>query len=80
MNGTSASSVTVTKNGPYRVEGSIPLAKQTILADDEGGSRDWDQGDPIETATTYALCRCGQSSNKPFCDGSHVSIGFRDGL
>ena len=34
-------SITVTENGPYQVEGSIPLAKQTIVADEEGGSRDW---------------------------------------
>jgi len=76
MNGTSASRVTVTKNGPYRVEGSIPLAKQTIVTDDEGGSRDWQQGNPIETAASYTLCRCGQSSNKPFCDGTHLTIDF----
>jgi CDGSH-type Zn-finger protein len=76
MNTTPGRKVTVIKNGPYRVEGSIPLAKQTIVADDEGGSRDWQQGEQIEAADAYSLCRCGQSSNKPFCDGTHVKIDF----
>jgi CDGSH-type Zn-finger protein len=76
MNETPARKVTVTKNGPYRVDGSIPIAKQTIVADDEGGSRDWQQGDPIEAPAIYALCRCGQSSNKPFCDSTHLTIDF----
>ena len=30
----------------------------------------------IETEDTYALCRCGQSSSKPFCDGTHARVGF----
>lgn len=76
MNPTPGRKVTVMKNGPYRVEGSIPLAKQTIVADDEGGSRDWQQGEPIEAAASYALCRCGQSSNAPFCDSTHLKIEF----
>jgi len=76
MNTTPGRKVTVIKNGPYRVEGSIPLAKQTIVADDEGGSRDWQEGEPIGVADGYSLCRCGQSSNKPFCDGTHLTVGF----
>lgn len=31
---------------------------------------------PIEAGKAVALCRCGQSSNKPFCDGTHRSCGF----
>ena len=31
---------------------------------------------PIETQGTVALCRCGESANKPFCDGTHAKIGF----
>ena len=68
--------ITVTRNGPYHVEGSLPLAMQTIVADDEGGSRDWEQGEPIEAEATYDLCRCGHSSNKPFCDKTHLKIKF----
>lgn len=68
--------IIVTRNGPYQVEGSIPLAKQTIVADEEGGSRDWEEGPPIEAPATYRLCRCGHSSNKPFCDDTHLKIKF----
>jgi CDGSH-type Zn-finger protein len=68
--------VTVTTNGPYLVEGSVPLAKQTIVADAEGNSVGWRQGEEYEAQATCALCRCGQSADKPFCDGSHVRTGF----
>ena len=37
-------------------------------------------GEAYEVRNRVTLCRCGASENKPFCDGSHVSIGFRDGL
>jgi CDGSH-type Zn-finger protein len=36
----------------------------------------YNQNGPIETKKTIALCRCGGSSNKPFCDGTHSKIGF----
>ena len=36
----------------------------------------WRKTETIETEETYALCRCGQSSTKPFCDGTHARIGF----
>ena len=68
--------ITVTTNGPYLVEGSVPLAKQTIVADAEGNSIGWSRGEKFETQAACALCRCGQSANKPFCDGSHVRTGF----
>ncbi|MEO0915179.1 MAG: CDGSH iron-sulfur domain-containing protein [Pseudomonadota bacterium] len=35
-------------------------------------------GAEIETAEVAALCRCGASKNKPFCDGSHKDVGFED--
>ena len=68
--------ISVSQDGPYLVEGSVPIARQTIVADGAGNSVSWRRGAELETKTTYALCRCGQSANKPFCDGSHVRVGF----
>ena len=34
-------------------------------------------GEVIRKETRAALCRCGQSSNKPFCDGTHETVGFQ---
>lgn len=68
--------VSVTKNGPYLVSGAIPLARQTIVADSEGGSEEWRESHPFPPQESYALCRCGHSKNKPFCDGSHSKVGF----
>ena len=56
--------VTVTKDGPYAVTGGIKLMGQTM---GEGSSEEH-----------YTLCRCGASKNKPFCDGSHWHVGFKD--
>jgi CDGSH-type Zn-finger protein len=56
--------VYVSKDGPYFVTGGIELADAPWA---EGGSREH-----------YALCRCGESKNKPFCDGSHWHAEFRD--
>lgn len=55
--------ITISDNGPYLVSGPVPLLDA--------------RGDPIEGASEkMALCRCGASNNKPFCDGTHREIGF----
>jgi CDGSH-type Zn-finger protein len=68
--------VVVSKNGPYLVTGSIRLAKQIIGADAEGGSETWIESKAYPVQESYALCRCGRSKTKPFCDGTHTAIGF----
>ena len=46
-----------------------------------GGVRiESENGAPYEARNRVTLCRCGESVNKPFCNGSHASMRFRDGL
>ncbi|MGH6967872.1 MAG: CDGSH iron-sulfur domain-containing protein [Stellaceae bacterium] len=68
--------MTVSKNGPYIVSGGVPLQKQTLGVDAEGGSEKWVEGKRFPTEGDYELCRCGHSKTKPFCDGSHETVGF----
>lgn len=68
--------VTIAKDGPYLVSGGVPLALQTIVADAEGNSQNWREGKPVAAPESYALCRCGHSRKKPFCDGSHAKVRF----
>ena len=68
--------IRVTENGPYEVTGSIPVAVQTIVTDDEGYSVEWRQGDSLRAPAEYRLCRCGGSGTKPFCDGTHERVPF----
>jgi CDGSH-type Zn-finger protein len=54
----------------------VPCPRQTIITDSESGSEHWREGETFAVRETYALCRCGHSENKPFCDGTHTKIGF----
>src|SRR5271154_4677304 len=68
--------ITVSKNGPYIVSGSVSLRLETIGVNDAGESTAWVGGKALPTSAQYALCRCGNSNKKPFCDGTHAKIGF----
>jgi len=68
--------VVVAKNGPYLVTGSIQLSRQTIGANAEGASETWIESHAYPAQESYALCRCGRSNKKPFCDGMHTKVGF----
>jgi CDGSH-type Zn-finger protein len=68
--------IAVAKGGPYLVSLAIPLSLQTITPNEQGGSWDWTEGRSFEVTEQYALCRCGHSKNKPFCDGTHKQVKF----
>jgi CDGSH-type Zn-finger protein len=68
--------IKISKNGPYVVEGGIPLSDQIIQVDKDGFCLGWKEGRQYATGKTYSLCRCGHSKNKPFCDGTHGRTGF----
>jgi len=67
--------IKVIKNGPYLISGGIPILKQIITTDSEGTPIEWRAGTEYPSQKCD-LCRCGQSKNKPFCDGAHVKVGF----
>ncbi len=68
--------IMVTKDGPYLVSGSLPIDKQIIGIGKEGEPEKWIQGKKVPAGETCALCRCGESKSKPFCDGTHGKIKF----
>ena len=58
-------SIDVVADGPLMVHGEIEVVDHN--------------GEVVCRDTRIALCRCGASSNKPFCDNSHTRVGFRSG-
>ena len=68
--------IEVRKNGPYLVSGGLPLSEQRIITNAEGESLDYQEGTSYPTPPDYELCRCGQSSDKPFCDDTHKKVRF----
>ena len=68
--------IKIMKNGPYMVTGSLPLGKDIEVIGSDGEPEKWEKGQTFPLKQGYALCRCGKSAAKPFCDGSHIQAGF----
>lgn len=56
--------VEVTENGPLLIYGNITVKHCN--------------GDEVKKSKVTAFCRCGQSANKPYCDGTHTKAGFKE--
>ena len=64
QNGDEPATITPYRDGPYIVRGNFQVLDQ--------------DGNPIATTRkTIALCRCGKSQIRPFCDGTHKYVGFQ---
>lgn len=68
--------IIVSRKGPYCVYGGIPLYRELIICDADGTPVRWEKGEAYPAMEEYSLCRCGESGNKPFCDGTHTRTGF----
>ncbi len=68
--------IVIEANGPIRVEGGIPLVLKEQVVSEYGEPLTWKKIEVIPTTDPYCLCRCGHSHNKPFCDDTHLEIGF----
>jgi CDGSH-type Zn-finger protein len=60
--------ISVLPNGPYYLLNEMEPKVVENLQNSKG--------EPLSTVSGVALCRCGASNNKPFCDGTHGTIGF----
>lgn len=63
-NAENAPTIEIIENGPYVVRNVAALTNS--------------KGEALEAGERVALCRCGASENKPFCDGGHKQVGFTD--
>jgi CDGSH iron-sulfur domain-containing protein 3 len=59
--------ITPKNDGPYHVKGTFEIVTESGRKIAFDGNEAW-------------LCRCGQSANKPFCDGTHKKAGFKNNL
>ncbi|MDD7466135.1 MAG: CDGSH iron-sulfur domain-containing protein [Actinomycetaceae bacterium] len=69
--------IEIIPSGPIIVRGGVPLHEGRIRPAGKGYVLE--EGRELPQAQKYALCRCGHSQDKPFCDGSHATTTF-DGL
>ena len=71
MEGDKEIKIKVLKNGPYVVAGKILLDQLRFISNTKGFSLRYEKVKEYANQDMYFLCRCGESKNKPFCDGSH---------
>ena len=69
-------SISARPAGPLLISGAVPLVRKRAVHSEHGEPLAWKTSEPLTDKETFALCRCGESANKPFCDGTHAANGF----
>jgi len=70
--------VEIMRNGPIMLHGGTTIVQQFIMPNESGTSTAYQAGDSYPAKAVVAVCRCGMSKNKPFCDGSHKQIDVNE--
>ncbi len=70
--------ITVAPAGPYIVRGGVPVTTKTPIMSEHGEPLAWKTERADDTKAMALLCRCGQSSTKPYCDGTHAKVEWDD--
>ena len=68
--------IIVRVDGFYKVEGPVPLVHKTQIVSEFGEPLNWKKDGELKKEGPYALCRCGRTQRKPYCDGSHNDFDF----
>jgi CDGSH-type Zn-finger protein len=68
--------ITIDPHGPYTVYGPVPLVHKRQVVSEHGEPLTWTTDPPIDAEEPYCLCRCGHSTDKPFCSGAHHDHDF----
>ena len=68
--------INIAEGGPYIVSGGVPVTSKAPIIADDGVSLSWKTERPAAVKAKVALCRCGASGNKPFCDGTHATTDW----
>jgi len=68
--------IKIQPSGPYLVTGAVPVTRRSVVRSEHGEPTAWQTTAELGAHNVVALCRCGGSANKPFCDGTHARSNF----
>lgn len=68
--------IKVCKDGPYFVTGNVPLIQETADRGPDGIPNQWRKTGDHPRQERCSLCRCGGTRDVPYCDRSHIALGF----
>jgi CDGSH-type Zn-finger protein len=71
-----AQRIEVIPKGPYLMYGQVPVSRRRAVVSEHQEPLTWQTIGRLQTGDMIALCRCGGSAQKPYCDGTHRKIGF----